>query len=84
MILESVKKNTVKKWVDSWLCDLIRADNRTLKSIIMSVGLGKTTRLLKTRNDFHLLDDPIKNSMAKAYVNSKNRIFIIDNEVILP
>ena len=80
---ECVKKTTIKDWTNDWLCDIIRANNRTIKTTIKTVGMGKTTRLLKMRIDFCLLDENVKSCMAKAYLNSKNRLIILDNEVLL-
>eukprot|EP00830_Metopus_es_P006955 TRINITY_DN1658_c0_g2_i1.p1 TRINITY_DN1658_c0_g2~~TRINITY_DN1658_c0_g2_i1.p1 ORF type:complete len:988 (+),score=161.66 TRINITY_DN1658_c0_g2_i1:67-3030(+) len=77
---QKVSQSTISDWTKSWISDHIRANNRTSKTIIMSVGMGKTTRLLKMRNDFSPLNEVVKSAMAKGYQRSKNRVIILDNE----
>ena len=79
---EQLKKWTLADWVDDWLSDLIKANNQTLNTRIISVGMGKTTRLFRLRSDFQLLDHTIKPKIVKAYRNAKNRVIILDNKVI--
>ncbi len=63
-----------------WLTDMIRADNRTTKTNIIMVGIGKSTMLLRMRSDFHPFDESARSVMAKAYSKSKNRLILLDNE----
>lgn len=80
---EQLKKWTLVNWVNNWLSDLIRANNQTPNTRIISVGIGKTTRLFRLRSDFQLLDYTVKPKIIKAYRNAKNRVIILDNKVIL-
>ena len=78
---EKVRSSPVSDWIKSWISDIIRANNWTLKTVMITVGIGKTTRLLKMRSDFRLLDEKARSSLGKAYSKSKNRLILLDNEV---
>ena len=81
--LESVERTPVRDWVHNWLSDIVRSNNKTSKTVMITVGIGKTSRLLRLRNDFRLLDESIMSNMAKSYLKSKNRLILLDNEVLL-
>ena len=78
--IDKISKVTVEDWINSWVSDVIRANNRTLTTRMIMVGLGKTSILFRMRSDFRLLEESAKSQIAKAYSKSKNRIIILDNE----
>ncbi len=79
--VEQIQKSPVGDWVKSWLADTIRANNRTTRTVMITVGIGKTARLLRMRNDFHMLDESSKAAIGKAYSKAKNRLILLDNDV---
>lgn len=78
---EYLKEYTLSSWVNDWVSDLIRANNQTPNTRIISVGMGKTTRLFRMRSDFNLLDYNEKPKIIKAYRQARNRVIILDNKV---
>jgi len=78
--VQKLSTNTVEDWIKAWIADIIRANNRTPSTRMISVGIGKTTRLFRMRNDFRAIDEFSKNLISKAYVKAKNRLIILDNE----
>lgn len=77
-----VNKITLEDWTDNYVSGLIRANNSSPDYKLIIVGIGKTTRLMRLRNNFQLLDVPAKSAIAEAYRNSKKRMIILDNEVL--
>lgn len=76
-----LKDCTLGSWLDDWVASLIRADNRSSDYHVVLVGLGKTVRLLRMRNDFRAVDLDVKAAMVKAYRRAKNRVIVLDNKV---
>lgn len=79
--LKKLKECTLASWVNDWILDLVRANNQTPDSRIISVGMGKTTRLFRMRSDFLLLDYTQRPKIVQAYKKAKNRVIILDNKV---
>ena len=77
-----VNKITLEEWINNWLSDNIRGSNQYTTSKMIIVGLGRTARLLRVRNDFHTIDGFATNRMSKAYKKSQSRLIILDNEVL--
>jgi hypothetical protein len=73
--------DTIDGWVRDWLADLIRSNNQTSNTRLLILGIGKTTRLLRTRIDFCSVDEYQRYMISKAYENSTNRLILLDNEV---
>ena len=80
--LNKLNNDTTKEWVFNWLSDLVRADNQTSNTHLITLGLRKTSQLLRMRNDFFLLDEFQKLCISQAYNKAKNRLILLDNEVI--
>lgn len=79
--VKQILRFPVGDWISSWLADIVRANNRTLRTVMITVGIGKTARLLRMRNDFHMLDESSKAIIGKAYSKAKNRLILLDNDV---
>jgi len=80
---DKLKSDTVIGWVYSWLADLIRANNLTPNTHMIIIGIGKTTQIFRRRNDFLVVDEATKSKIVKAYTKSKNRLILLDNEVLI-
>jgi len=78
---ERLVNDTVDNWVRDWLADLIRANNQTSNTHLTTLGIGKTTRLLRTRIDFCSVDEYQRYLISEVYENSSNRLILLDNEV---
>lgn len=73
--------DTVDTWVFDWLADMIRSCNQTMDTHLIILGIGKSTRLLRIRNDFSPVDEYQKYLISRAYETAKNRLILLDNEV---
>jgi hypothetical protein len=80
---DKLKSDTVSGWVYNWLADLIRANNQTPNTHMIIIGIGRTTQIFRRRNDFLVIDEATKTKIVKTYIKSKNRLILLDNEVIL-
>jgi hypothetical protein len=76
-----LNKIDMRIWADSWISNIIRANNESLEYKTIFIGLGKTARLLRLRSNLKPLNESARREITKKYKKSKRRVIILDNEV---
>jgi len=76
-----LKECTLGGWLDDWVANLIRANNKYENCQMILVGIRKTLQLLRMRRDFQPVDCDVKTQIVNAYRKATNRVIILDNKV---